>query len=348
MKAKYQKYYDALKGKDFAGPVGGYKSALSDASSKLSSVESLVTSSTWTEKGLNTVKGSVIPALKEASTKLEGSLGSLSEVASKVTDLVSQLESLKSLEETLESLGSKWSYTEGGTKTKSEVNSHNNQIDETERKIAEQESAIDGTVAAINGISVESVESTTSGASEVTTEVKKKTDGKVYSSDPAINAKIQQLLGDVDDPNSYDPVKENFMSMRKDILVIDPETGETYNRDDEITIKEGETKRLIVRLPTDTGMIEQITRTTADNCKSKITQTYSDLDPDPDNVEWVRRSTNHWPEDMSLLHTNHYEWVITASGGTGKKTISQTVEYTSSVSGKRNLKAMTRIRVNVV
>ena len=347
MKAKYQKYYDALKGKDFAGPVGGYKSALSDATTKLNSVESLVGSSTWTEKGIEAVKGSVIPAIKEASSIIEGSLGALSQVASKVSELVSQLESLKSLEEKLESLGSKWSYVEGGSRTKSEVTSHNSQITETETKISEQEAAIDGTIAAINGISVDSVSAVSSASVEIT-EKTKKTDGTVYSSDPAINAKIQQLLGDVDDPNSYDPVKENFMSMRKDILVIDPETGETYNRDDEITIKEGETKRLIVRLPTDTGMINQITRTTADNCKSKITSTYSDLDPDPDNVEYVRRSLNHWPEDMSLLHANHYEWVITATGGTGKKTISQTVEYTTDQSGKRNLKAMTRIRVNVV
>ena len=30
MKAKYQKYYDALKGKDFSSPISKYKTAVSD------------------------------------------------------------------------------------------------------------------------------------------------------------------------------------------------------------------------------------------------------------------------------------------------------------------------------
>ena len=131
--------------------------------------------------------------------------------------------------------------------------------------------------------------------------------------------------------------------MRKDILVIDCDTGVTYNRDDVIKIKKGEKKRLIVKLPTNTGMIKQITRTTADNNGSSITKTYSDVNPDPNVVETVRRSSNKWPSDMSVLHNNSYEWIVEGLG-TGSKTLSQTCEYNTDVSRGENLKAMTRIK----
>ena len=51
MKAQYQKYLDALKGKDFSGPASSYSSSFSTANTKLSSAESIINSSSWIEKG---------------------------------------------------------------------------------------------------------------------------------------------------------------------------------------------------------------------------------------------------------------------------------------------------------
>ena len=153
MKAQYQKYLDTLKGKDFSTPVGKYTNALSTSTTKLSTAESIINSSTWIEKGLDIVKGSVIPSLKSQTKQLETGISALTQVSGKVNELVGQVETLKKLEDSLNSLGSKWTYKEDGKKTQSEVNNHNKLIDDTKEQIQNQEEAIDSTVASINGIS---------------------------------------------------------------------------------------------------------------------------------------------------------------------------------------------------
>ena len=344
MKAKYQKYYDALKGKDFAGPVGGYKSSLSDATAKLGSVESLISSSTWTEKGVETVKGSVIPTLKETASKIENSLGVLSEVASKVNELVNQLEALKNLEETLESLGSRWSYSEGGSRSQSEVNAHNNKIAETEKKITEQESAIDGTIAAINGISVESVDVAASGTTPVAEDDASSKDDNV---DPnSLAAKRKKFIGSMDD-DCYNYTDPNYVRKARTLTLFDNTTGEILGEGDSITIKKGERRVITVKLPTDSGHIDEIVRTSAwkpEGCT--VLNTYSDVNPDPDKVEYVNFHNNHWPEDKSVLHSNYYEWIIEGTE-TGSVQISQTCLFKREEGGPCP-KAMVDIHVNVV
>ena len=173
-------------------------------------------------------------------------------------------------------------------------------------------------------------------------------------SDPAIAAKKQEWLGDVDDKSRYTYYQGNNLYSRRNVLeIFDNTTGETW-RDDggSITLKPGETRVLTVKLPTDTGMINQITRTTADGSGAyrtgKIVTARSDIDPDPNNVEWVRmvEGVNHKPSNMDLLHNNSYDWIITANNE-GSVTASQTVLWSTDQTKGRNLKAMIDVKVNV-
>ena len=152
MKAKYQKYLDALKGADFSSAQSQFTSGVSGAKNNMKSMQSSLSS--WQELATATVNNETLPMISGALDMLESNGEVLAEVNSKVKELVSSLEALESLENEKDSLGSKWSYTEGGSHTQSEVNSHNNKIDEVEKKIAEQEGTIDGQIAAINGLSV--------------------------------------------------------------------------------------------------------------------------------------------------------------------------------------------------
>lgn len=334
MESKYQKYYDALKGKDFSSPISKYTSALSNAKTKVESAEAIINSSQWIEKGLEIIKGSILPSLKEQESQMEQGIAALSTAVGKIDSLVGKLEAL-------DAACKSYSSCEDEEKKKTYLS-----------KVHSLESEADGIINEINGISFNftsqktSFESHISNLEEATKRLEIDFKNRIFSSDPAINDKIRKLIGDVDDPNSYEAVHDNLTSFRKDILVIDPETGQTLNRDDVLNMKPGETKRLLVRLPVNTGMIDKISRTTADNCGSTITRTYSDIDPDPNKVQTVRRSSNTWPDNMNLLHQNYYEWVITATG-TGRKTISQTVEYSTDASRGANLKAMTRIKINI-
>ena len=166
-----------------------------------------------------------------------------------------------------------------------------------------------------------------------------------------IAAKKQKFVGNVDDPNSYDEVKPNFKTMRKTMTLFDNTTGEELKDNDTITMKPGETRIITVKLPTDTGMIQEIHRTTADGNdvyrSGNVVHAVSDVDPDPNKIDYVNYKdwSRHIPSDKSILHSNTYDWVITAKAD-GSVTASQTCEYTTDVSKGGNLKAM--IDLNVV
>ena len=116
-------------------------------------------------------------------------------------------------------------------------------------------------------------------------------------------------------------------------------------------MKPGETRIITVKLPTDTGMIQEIHRTTADGNdvyrSGNVVHAVSDVDPDPNKIDYVNYKdwSRHIPSDKSILHSNTYDWVITAKAD-GSVTASQTCEYTTDVSKGGNLKAM--IDLNVV
>ena len=164
---------------------------------------------------------------------------------------------------------------------------------------------------------------------------------RVYNVDPVINQKIKDLIGDVDDPSQYTFEK----NAKKNIMVIDCEDGKIYYDTDTIEIKPGETKRLIVKLPTNTGMVTKIVRTTAANNNWKYTKSKSDIDPNPNHTDYVdyrkNSGTYHFPSDRELLHTNHYEWIVTATDEKNilnkndlTKELSQTCEYWTYHDGK--------------
>ena len=174
-------------------------------------------------------------------------------------------------------------------------------------------------------------------------------------SDPTVAAKKQQWLKDVDDKSQYTYYQgNNLYSRRNKLEVFDNTTGESWVDDGgEITLKPGETRVLTIKLPSDTGAINQITRVTADGNPAyntgNIVTARSDIDPDPNNVEWVRlveTNTPHKPSDESLLHNNNYDWIITAKAD-GTVTASQTVLWSTDQTKGRNLKAMVDVKVNV-
>ena len=175
-------------------------------------------------------------------------------------------------------------------------------------------------------------------------------------SDPAIAEKKRQYIGDVDDPNQYTEYQGNNLFGRHNTLTLfDNTTGEIIQDHGKITMKPGETRVITVKLPTDTGMINQITRTTADGNgtyrSGKVITARSDIDPNPSNIEYVRLSESktgsfHQPSNMDLLHNNSYDWIITANSE-GKVTASQTCLWSSSMTKGRNLKGMINLVVEV-
>ena len=173
-------------------------------------------------------------------------------------------------------------------------------------------------------------------------------------SDPTVAAKKQQWLKDVDDKSQYTYYQGNNLYGRRNVLeVFDNTTGESWRDDGKvITMKPGETRVLTIKLPTDTGVINQITRTTAHGNSvyetGQVVTAKSDIDPDPNNVEWVRmvEGGNHKPSNMELLHNNNYDWIITAKAD-GTVTASQTVLWSTDQTKGRNLKAMVDVKVNV-
>lgn len=172
----------------------------------------------------------------------------------------------------------------------------------------------------------------------------------------SISYKKKQFLGNgVDDKSQY-TVASNVRNMRKHMRMFDNTTGEEIPEDGHITMKVGETRVITVKLPTDTGAINQIVRTTAaDTCNKgnyygdhyKITSSKSNLTGDSNNIQYVNYKNNHWPSDKSILHNNYYEWIIHADK-TGSRQISQTCEYSNSAIPGWYAKAMIGLNVTIV
>ena len=256
MESKYQKYYDALKGKDFSSPISKYSAALSNAKTKVNSAETIINSSQWIEKGLEIIKGSVLPSLKEQETQLETGITALTNAVSKIGSLVSKLEELEQA-----------------------CSDYNNCEDEEKKpsyrdKVSSCESACDSLISEINGISFE-FKDTKSAFSTIITELKDSTD---------IAARKAAFLGSLDDNSWYiDPA---YATKAKELLLFDNTTGEILKEGDLLNMKVGETRILTVRLPHNAGRVKQLIRTTAwQPSGSNVVSTRSDLNPDPNVVE---------------------------------------------------------------
>ena len=143
------------------------------------------------------------------------------------------------------------------------------------------------------------------------------------------------------------------------IIIYDYLRGEEIPEDGNITLKKGETRVITVKLPTNTGAIQQVVRTTAADTSNKgdywgdtykITSSKSDIDPDPNRTEHVNIynwGTHNIPKDKSLMHTNYYDWVIHADK-VGSRQISQTCEYETDLAKGFYFKAMVGLNVNIV
>ena len=385
MKAKYKKYLDALKGVNLSSGQSNLSNAFSSAKTSMTSASNALSSSSYTELAAMTINNITIPKIGQALDSVESSASSaISSVISMVESLVGSLEALEALENESDSLGEKWSYNEDRS-NKAKVDEHNARIDQVKKEIEAQEASIDGQIAAINGITVDAVDiasmgtgaaDDTSSDTDTDSDDKKSTefgdavsisaDGTLYwdgktkysiPTDETIAAKKADFIGQWDDKSQYTYYQGNNLYGRHNELVLfDNKTGEIINDWGEITLKPGETRVLTVKLPTDTGQITQITRTTADGNDGyktgRVVTAKSDIDPDPNNIDYVRivEGGYHAPSNMEWTENNCYDWVITATG-TGSVSCSQTCLWSSEMTGgygKRNLKAMINLKVHVV
>lgn len=318
MDSKYQQYYNILNGKEFGSYVSSYSSALSDVSAKISSIET--TLSTSYEKGLDYIKSTTLPNVKAQVSGIEQGMQALSSAASKCAELNTKLSELKS------ACSSYASCKEEDKETyRSKVNSLEGQVD--------------ALISEINAISmncdpVDANGNVIAGAA---------------TADPgSIEALKAAFIGDVDDASNYyiDPA---YAKRSKPLLCFDNTTGEILEDGGTIYMKPGETRVLTVRLPNNAGRINQLMRTSADGDSvfrsGKIVTAESDVNPDPNIVDYVNYKSwsNHFPDGVDL-HTNYYDWIITANAD-GTAQISQTCEYTNE---KGNMpKAMTCLNVIV-
>ena len=316
MESKYQKYYDALKGKDFSSPISGYTSALSNAKTSITSAESIINSSQWVEKGLEIIKGSVMPSLNNQANQIENGITALNTAVGKINSLVGKLEALQSECDAYDSC-----------EDEDDKNKHKD-------KINNLESEIDSLISEINGISFEFTNASSS-FSTIMTDLKEAT---------SLEAKKAEFLGSIDDNQYYtDP---NYSKKSRTLTMFDNTTGEILGSGDVLNLKKGETRILTVKLPVEGGHIDQIVRTSAwQPSGTRVVSTRSDVNPDPNVVEYVNDQNNVWPSDRSILHANSYDWIITANE-TGSVQISQTCLYTRQEGGPRP-KAMVAIHVNV-
>ncbi len=370
MQDKYKKYYDALKSADVGASQGTVASSVNNAKNYMSSVKSAISSSSWTELATYTINEVTIPMIEKSFDVLVGNVSDvLQQVATKSKALLTALEALEKLEEEKDALGDKWSYNAEKT-NKNEVDSHNSKIDGVKTRIDNKESEIDGIVSSLNSIEVQDVVAFISQLQaerkekEAETTVTKNGNVK-YSipSDPAVAAKKAAFIVDYDDASAYTHYKgNNLFDRHNELTLFDNKTGEIISDLGQITMKPGETRVLTVKLPTDTGQIKQILRTTADGSgvyrSGQYVTARSDIDPDPNKIEYVRiietgddDQARHVPYDMSLTYNNCYDWIITADSNKVSNDpvrCSQSVLWTSEDSGKRSLKAMINLYVKVL
>lgn len=316
MDSKYQQYYNALNGKEFNSCVSKYSSTLNNVRSSITSMETIMDSS-WSEKGLEYIKSTILPALKTQGTNIEQGVSILSTAVSKVSTLTSKLADLKSACD---------SYASCADDLK----------DIYKSRIDNLESSIDTLINEINGISLEIKNESTTFTSYITE----------LNDLSSLARQRAEFIGDVNDTSKYyiDPA---WTRRAKELYMFDNTTGEILGDTDTIYLKPGETRILTVRLPYNAGEIDKVIRTSAGGdeifLSGKVVTARSDIDPDPNNIDYVSYQHPHWPDGVDL-HTNYYDWIITANAE-GDCIISQTCEYYNTNGNMP--KAMVQLNVKV-
>ena len=328
MKAKYQKYYDALKGVDLSSGVSTLSGAVSKSTTELAAIKS--DSTAWNELGAQAFNDVTLPKIMDSISLLsENITGALTEVVTKCTELVSQLTELDSLEKELESLGSKWTYTEGGSKSQSEVNSHNNKIAELTRKIEEKESSIDGVIAAINGISIKEASSAIEASGTDTTTG---TELVATPSDTSASGVLSYTVGKLAEPGK----EVQVLGKRATLLDVTVD-GKSIGQDGSITIKKGQTVHLKVKIPDEIQNVQTLKRTSADGQRG-WSQTVSQK-----NYPQVNKK-----DPSTYANAREYDWYITGDQLTSGVTLSQTALFSIPGASLGSYKGMVRVKVKVV
>ena len=173
-----------------------------------------------------------------------------------------------------------------------------------------------------------------------------------------LEAKKKAFMGDVNDSSQF-YIDPNYSNKLAHMTCFDNTTGQILSDNDVITLKPGETRILTVKLPDYCGEIDYVFRTTAQEDKSGVIANRCDIDPDPNNVDYIRWEPGnasrqfHYPSGNINLKFNTYDWIITAQKD-GTFLASQTCEFKShgtDSSGKKykysGKKAMVAIKVVV-
>ena len=311
MDSKYQRLYDKLNGNDYSSAVSNYTTTMSDVKLRLNALEGTISSSRWTEKGINLIKTSVIPALKEQASGIDTGFRSLKTACRKVANLVTRLNELDTICNNLANAQASVS----NPATQAELNAIQSYTQSKQNK----ETQIDALIDEINDISVEFEDKSIEFTRTMTTL-------KEYNSFEALKA---EFLGTVDDDSWYiDPA---YAHKAKELLLFDNKTGEILGQGDVLHLKKGETRILTVRVPHNAGRVKQVIRTSAGGdttyLSGHVVKCKSDINPDPNIIDYVnyRDWSGHIPEGVDLM-TNYYDWIITATES-GTVLISQTCEY---------------------
>lgn len=313
MKSKYQKYYDKLKNQLFSSYISRYTSTISTVKSKINSISNSISSNStnWNEKGLNTIQNNTIPVIIKNVSNVENGINALSQAVAKSYNLLSKLTELDSVCKKYDS-----SLEEDKLKY--------------ENQIAFLENQIDSIIDEINSISITSTNINKNNFVESSDDV------NIVSNINSVNSNIStkkiDFLGNVDDLTQY-TVADNYKTIRKVMTGFDNTTGEIVKENSTIHLKPGETRVITIKLPTNTGAIAELKRTTADGDSvyrtGKVVTSLSNVKTNSDEIDYVnyKNYSNHYPKDTDL-HTNYYDWIITANGS-GNTTIEQTCEYTT-------------------
>ena len=138
MDAKYQKYYDKLKGVNLSSNASNVLNGCNSLASNTNKLDTEINSSTWEELGLNQIKTKVIPSFKQAVGICSSNVSVLSNVCSEVNVLSSLLESL-------DNACDKYNSIPDDEMHASEKRSYKNKINELESKI-------DSSISSINSL----------------------------------------------------------------------------------------------------------------------------------------------------------------------------------------------------
>lgn len=161
MDAKYQSYYDTLKGIDFSAKVTTIVNGCTNFVNSTTKLESNINSSSWKELGLEQIKTVVIPAFVEATNLYKANIDVLANVCSETNVLVTLLDNLNSACSSYNNCSNAEEYKEQKARLKQKVNECETAVENQISKIKGYEGNIQDILIDVNNIQENSTETTT-------------------------------------------------------------------------------------------------------------------------------------------------------------------------------------------